>query len=153
MERRVISSIYEATEILKNFLESKGYTVKAIKKAHFDRHRIFEVEKKIPSFAGYKIKRYKVYLIYQREPLRYFSKIYKYKVNTDGVGINYEVLKALVDGNFCLVFFAFRDGRLYAGDPEEILDFATQNGWIRTSKKTGEKIVNYPTSDLSLVNI
>ncbi|HEW93652.1 MAG TPA: hypothetical protein ENF47_02990 [Thermoprotei archaeon] len=147
----MIERIHEATDKVKKLLEKLGYTVERIKVVHFGRHRLFELSRLIPTFSGYNKVKYKVYVVYQREPLKYFSKMYKYEEDVEAIGINYSVLKGLVDSNVNLVIFVFRDGRMYAGKPSEILMDAEDEGWIRTSKKTGEKIVNYPVTLLTLL--
>lgn len=148
----LIRSVYQATDKVLRILEEKGFIVDRVKPANFQRHRIIEAHKSIPRLYGYKIIRYKIYVVYQREPLRAFKKLYNYSEDVEAIGINHSILKGIVDAMFDYIIFVFSDGRIYAGDPEEIFDEAESRGWIRESKKTGEKIINYPVTLLSLIS-
>jgi len=156
--KRIVDNVYGATERVKRLVESmimkrRGKCrITKIKQANIKRHRIIEVERKVPALDHYETIVYILYLVYQREPLRYFAKIYNYPEPSEGVGINYEILRGLVDAGVDLLVFVFCSGRIYAVKPEKMFKEAEANGWIRKTRRTKETVVNYPITRMTLLD-
>ena len=148
-----IRSIYDATNILVKYLNrykrlGVWYEVRRVYREHFDRHRLIILRKHL----GSRHVDVKIYLIYVR---KWFESMPKYYPNVDSVGasINLEVLERLIKTGVDLIVYAHETDGLYKISPKEMHQTAKENGWIRVSKKTGEKIVNIPITRLKKISL
>ena len=148
-----LNSIHEATDRLKKTLEKRGFTILRIIPKNHNRHMLFIVKQEAKNiFAGrIELRKLKYYLVYQRQYLQQFPKIYNVEeeiFNDVAVGINLSLLKYLVKTKVNYVVFASQDGKLFYINPKAMLKIIEEKKWYRSTKKTGEYVANLPITIL-----
>jgi len=135
-----IKNYREALNFFRSLLLDKGFKMISAKVRH-RRHWLIT--------ARYNHRMYRLYLIFQREPFHKFKKLYPEE--GEALTMNREVLTRLLRERISRVFWCLKDGTIYMGNPETILNIVDKHGWTRTTEKTGETVIHIPIKRLKNV--
>jgi len=134
----LIKNISQAYFLFKELLKERGGEVIRVVPENYGRHRV--VYAKMHYRGSSKI--FKFYLVFQREWFKSFSKFYNFQ--SEACTLNMSILQNCLASGVDRIVFVNKHGVMLMISPQQFLEKAKENRWIRKTKKTGEEVAHIP---------